>query len=65
MVATILPSAISDVNPLSLMSALCDATLHDQRAELGWLCSVCRKGGFKVLSLQKDQTAHNTELVQK
>jgi len=58
-VTTILPSVISDVNPLSLVSALCDAELHDQGAELGWLDSVCLKGGFKALFQHKDQMVHN------
>lgn len=53
-VATILPSVISDVNSLSLVSAPCSVKLHDQRAELGSCHSVCLRGGFKALSWHKD-----------
>lgn len=58
-VATILPSVISDVNPLSLVAALCDVKLHDRRAELGWLFSVYLEGDLKAFSWHKDQVAHN------
>lgn len=58
-VATILPSVTSDVNPLSLVAALCDVKLHDQRAELGWLFSVYLKGDLKAFFWHKDQVAHN------
>lgn len=56
---TILPSVMSDVNTLSLVSALCDAKLHDQRAELGCLRPVGLRGGFKAPSQHKDQVAHS------
>lgn len=57
--ATILASVISDVNPLSLVAALCDVKLHDQREELGWLFSVYLKGDLKAFFWHKDQMAHN------
>lgn len=58
-VATILPSVISDVNPLSLVAALCDVKLQDQRAELGWLFAVYLKGDLKAFSWHRDQVADN------
>lgn len=67
-VATILPSVISDVNPLSLVAALCDVKLHDQREELGRLFSVYLKGDLKACFFGTKIKLHITysvELVQK
>lgn len=44
--------------PLTLVSALCDARLHSQRAEFDWLHSVCPRGCFKAFSQHQYQVAH-------